>query len=286
MRSFVPSVQVVAHRGASGHAPENTLAAFRLAHDHGADWFELDAALTRDGHVVVIHDDTLQRTTNGQGPVVARTLAELKALDAGAWKCNSFRGEPLPTLTEALEFSRGRLGVYVELKAPLPAPSVRAPFLHATPAQLPRLLDLYPGPDVDLARASLEAIRAADVPGRVVVQSFSPITCLAVRTLAPDLRVELLAEGDDPDDDELLLWATRHGFAGINPEHVRLSPERIARWHAAGLTVTTWTVNDPHDMRRLAAWGVDRLITDHPLLARQTLAALADAPLAGAPLAG
>src|ERR1035437_6734016 len=95
------AVGVIAHRGASAYAPENTLAAFDLASQMRAGWFELDCMLTRDGQVVVIHDDTLDRTTNGHGPVAAMTLAELKRLDAGSWKGPMFAGQRLPALAEA-----------------------------------------------------------------------------------------------------------------------------------------------------------------------------------------
>ena len=111
------AIDVIAHRGASAYAPENTLAAFALAKEMNADWFELDCTLSRDGHVVVIHDDTLDRTTNGEGPVRDRTLAELKQLDAGSWKDPRFAGERLPLLVEALELARERrIGVYIEIK--------------------------------------------------------------------------------------------------------------------------------------------------------------------------
>ena len=103
---------VIAHRGFSGVAPENTLAAFRKAIDVGADMFELDVLLSQDEHVVVIHDDTLERTTNGTGKVIDHTLAELQALDAGSWFSPEFAGEPIPTLEDALRLAKGEILVY------------------------------------------------------------------------------------------------------------------------------------------------------------------------------
>ena len=110
------SVDVIAHRGASAYAPENTIAAFGLAHEMGADWFELDCTLTRDDEIIVIHDDTVDRTTDGTGRVVELTLEDLKKLDAGTWKDPKYAGERLPTLLESLNFARDRIGVYIEIK--------------------------------------------------------------------------------------------------------------------------------------------------------------------------
>ncbi len=110
-------VNVIAHRGASAYAPENTLAAFSLAADMGAHWFELDCTLTKDGEVIVIHDDTIDRTTGVEGVVAEMTLAELKRYDAGSWFDAKFAGERLPMLGEALDLGKDRrIGVYIEIK--------------------------------------------------------------------------------------------------------------------------------------------------------------------------
>ncbi|MBN2310352.1 MAG: glycerophosphodiester phosphodiesterase, partial [Candidatus Hydrogenedentes bacterium] len=101
-------VDVIAHRGASAYAPENTLAAFQLAHEMGADWFELDCTLTKDGQVLVIHDDSVERTAGVKRHVSDMTLAELKELDAGSWKDPKYAGERLPTLAEALDLAKGK----------------------------------------------------------------------------------------------------------------------------------------------------------------------------------
>jgi glycerophosphoryl diester phosphodiesterase len=122
---------VIAHRGASSYAPENTLAAFDLALDLGYGHLELDVDLTRDGHIIVMHDETVDRTTNGTEPVRSQTLAELRALDAGAWFGAQFAGERVPTFAEVLERYRGRVHLHTELKG-------RAPRLASGTADLVR----------------------------------------------------------------------------------------------------------------------------------------------------
>ena len=109
-------IDVIAHRGASAIAPENTLAAFRLAHELKADWFELDCTLTKDEEIICIHDDSVDRTTNGKGKVKDLTLSELKKLDAGSWKSADYAGERLPTLGETFDMAKGNIGVYIEIK--------------------------------------------------------------------------------------------------------------------------------------------------------------------------
>ena len=110
-------VMVIAHRGASSYAPENTLAAFDLALHMGCRHLELDVDFTRDGHIVVIHDETVDRTTNGTGPVGSHTLAELRALDAGSWFGPQFAGERIPMFAEVLERYHGRAHLHTEIKA-------------------------------------------------------------------------------------------------------------------------------------------------------------------------
>ena len=131
---------VIAHRGASAYAPENTLAAFQLASDMKADWFELDCTLTKDGEVIVIHDDTVDRTTPAEGRVADLTLAELKTLDAGTWRDPEFADERLPTLGESLDFAKGKIGVYIEIKDSDDDSALREQILEGAPAPRPRAL--------------------------------------------------------------------------------------------------------------------------------------------------
>ncbi len=244
----VHRVEVIAHRGASAVAPENTLAAFRLAGEMGADWFELDCTLTADGEVVVLHDEKLDRTTNGGGPVARATFAELRTVDAGAWKDARFAGERIPTLAEALALASEETGVYIEIKAREDTEAARAAGLT-------------------LGAKVVALVRARGVERRVVVQSFSPQCCAAVKRLAPELRVELLT-GCKVDEEAKWAEARRaadaFGLDGINPSAEGFTPERLAAVHAEGRTMAVWTVDDPAEMRRLARWGVDAIITNRP----------------------
>ena len=286
--------EVVAHRGASAEAPENTLVAFARALELGADWFELDACRCGSGELVVIHDDTLERTTDGRGPVAARSLAELRALDAGAWKHPRFRGERIPTLREALDLARGRIGVYLEVKpcasgaveeqAARQGPALRAALLEAardslgrTPEldlRLSRVLAASESPEPALARTAIAEVRAAAMERQVVLQSFSPVICLTALLEAPALRVELLV-WDEPRRpevwEEYLRWAYLLGVPGVNPPLEAVSPGRLAALRAAGKTSAVWTVDEEPDLRRLAGWGVERLITNRPDLALRVL---------------
>ena len=146
-------VLVVAHRGFSGAAPENTLAAFRKAIEAGSDMIELDIQLSKDGKIVVIHDETLERTTDGQGRVADRTFPEIRKLDAGSWFGSQFSGEKIPTLQEVLELAKGKVLVNIEIKNPA----------HGQ----------YP--ITELADQGLEAVKKAGMLNRVIFSSFNPV---------------------------------------------------------------------------------------------------------------
>lgn len=162
--------KVQAHRGASAKAPENTLAAFRAAAEQGARWVELDVALSRDGTLVVIHDDSVDRTTSGKGSLGDLTLAELQALDAGSWFGKSFAAEPLPTLSAALaELARLKLGVNIEIKQ------------HAHHRSLEQLIDA-----VDAA------IEERPQGSEIMISSFDPEALKAMGERRPDLELAML----------------------------------------------------------------------------------------------
>lgn len=271
------AVDVIAHRGASHAAPENTVAAFRLAHEMGADWFELDCTLTRDGEVVVIHDDTLDRTTGGSGRVAEHDLAHIRTLEAGSWKDPRFAGEPMPTLGEALDFARGRIGVYVEIKNAADDTDLRAGILDAaqdyqrmTPELAARVMAMIEADgtrNLELTRKTIALIRERRMERGIVIQSFSPIVCTIARLEAPDLRVELLSGValDNPAEwENVLRWAFLMDLHGVNLASGGVSPGRLAVVRGAGKSVAVWTVNEPVAMSRFAEWGVDAIITDRP----------------------
>lgn len=230
---------MVAHRGASGLAPENTLAAFRLAIDLGASAVECDVRLSTDGAPVVIHDARVERTTSGHGEVAALTLAELRRLDAGAWFGPAFNGERLPTLEEALDVCAGHARLFVELKAGGGAPLVDAAVGAFNGA---------PATDVAVISFDLEIVRL-----------------MAARR--PDLPLGWLVSADHAArlGPEATLRATAAGGAWfIAPHYAAATPAFIAAAHAAGLPVSVWTVDDPVTITRLAGAGADSPRADSP----------------------
>ncbi|MET8229140.1 glycerophosphodiester phosphodiesterase family protein [Micromonospora sp. NPDC005298] len=248
---------VFAHRGASYDLPEHTLAAYLRALDEGADGLECDVRLTRDGHLVCVHDRRLDRTSNGRGLVSARTLAELEALDFGSWHPGSAAGGDLPpddshtrllTLERLLDavLDAGRpVRLLVETKHP-------SRYGSAVERRL-----------VDLLRRYGLAEPAPDDPVQVTVMSFSPLAVRRVRELAPALPTVLLLE--------VLPRVLRPGrlpfgarIAGPGIGLVRARPQLLPALRAAGNQVYVWTVNEPDDLELVLAAGVDGIITDRP----------------------
>jgi glycerophosphoryl diester phosphodiesterase len=225
--------RVIAHRGASGTRPENTLAAFRRAVELGAPMIELDVQCTRDGHAVVMHDWTLDRTTTGRGGVGDRTLAELRTLDAGAWFDPAFAGERIPTLADVLEAVP--IAVNVELK---------------------------PRGDDGLEAAVLAVVEAAGALERVVFSCFEPTVLERVRGLSRTADIGVLWEGAPLP--EALRWAGRVGARALHLRKDAVSPATLKQASDARLQIRVWTVNDPVEFERLATWGVEAVFTDFP----------------------
>lgn len=231
--------RLIAHRGAKANAPENTLAAFARAREEGALWVEFDVKLTADGVPVVIHDEMLERTTDGRGAVRSTSLAALKRLDAGAWFAPAFRGERVPTLVEALDlFARLDMGFNLEIKP-------------------------CPGREVETARTTIAVLDAhwpANRPAPVL-SSFKAEALAAVRDLAPRYALGYLAEKLGQGWIEA---AQRLGCKTVHPGWHSLTEKQIGAAKAAGFPLLVWTVNEPARARQLLAWGVDALITDNP----------------------
>jgi len=230
---------IIAHRGASAVAPQNTLAAFRKAMELGADGVELDVQLSADGAVVVIHDLNVDKATDGTGRVASKTLDELKALDAGIKFSPQFAGERIPTLLQVFEALEGKLLVNVELKDFNPRSSV-------------------------LAAPVVEVVRKHAMEKRVLFSSFNPFALRAVKRLAPQIPAGLLYAPN------LAIYLRRAWLAPFVPHEAR-HPEssmvtaQTMRWYRAhGLRVNVWTVDDPAEMRRLIELGVDGIITNKP----------------------
>jgi len=230
---------VIGHRGAAALAPENTLAGFRAAASAGARWVEFDVKLSADGVAVLMHDDTLDRTTDGSGAVAAAPAAAIAALDAGAWFGAGFRGERVPTLVEAIaELERLGLGANIEIKP-------------------------CPGRAEATAR-EVAAVVAAAWPGSLpapLLSSFEP-ACLAVtRDHAPALPRGLLVKRLAPDWRAL---AAVLGCASVNLGRRHASASGIAAVLGSGLKLVIWTVNEAVEAARLLAVGASAIITDRP----------------------
>jgi glycerophosphoryl diester phosphodiesterase len=235
---------IFAHRGASAHAPENTLAAFELALAQNADAIELDVKLSADEHVVVIHDATVDRTTGSHGRVKDLTLAQLKSLDAGSSFGERYRGERIPTLEEVFEVVGRRTFINVELTN-------------------------YTTPRDRLVEATCMLVEKFGLQERVLFSSFFASNLSKARAHLPGVPRGLLAlEG------WLGAWARSFGFAfgsyrALHPNLGDVTPQQVQRVHRLGRRIHVWTVNAAEDMRRLFQWDVDAIFTDDPQLAVQ-----------------
>lgn len=226
----------IGHRGAAGTHPENTLASFRQAVALGVDGIEFDVQRTRDGHLVVLHDPTLDRITNLHGLVRDLTLEEVRRADAGSWKGPQFAGERVPTLEEVIRKLPKSLLLFLELKAGS---------LH------------YPGIEEQLLRV----LQEEGALGRTQVSSFDHQALHRLHQLAPDLPLGMLYTCNLMDPVGL---AEAVGARALHPAFLWVTPELVARAHAAGLQVIAWTVNQPAFVQQMKACGVDGIISDFP----------------------
>ncbi len=244
---------VVAHRGASKQAPENTMEAFRLGVEAEADAIELDVHLTVDGQLAVIHDDTLDRTTDRTGAVVERTMDEIREADAGATFVRpddsgfpfAGRGLTVPTLPEVLEWLPDEVGLVIEIKARAAADAV-------------------------VAAVRDHSVRSS---GRLVVISFDEHAIERVRELDREIRTGYLLVPTQPVE-PALVWATEHGHTGVFPWEGDLGIDPLpimAQAQIYGREVGCYVVNDPERMQHLAACGLWGFVTDVPDVAREAL---------------
>jgi len=215
------------------------MTAFRRAVELGATFIETDLQLTRDARVVAIHDSTLDRTTNGRGPVHLKSREEIHALDAGAWfgsgPARPFAGERVPTLDEILQFANERDVIfYLEIKS---------------------------GGSWGVEHAVVAGLRESAETARVVILSFDPATLDSVYRLNSALMTGFLCEYPSGD---LVERAVRVGARQLAPRGDLVTPALVSEAHDAGLQVVTWTINEPEQMRRLISAGVDGIMTDYP----------------------
>lgn len=238
----------IAHRGASGHAPENTMAAFDMAVKMKADYFELDVQMSKDGHLVIMHDATVDRTTNGTGRVKDLTLKELKRLDAGSWFGPEFAGEKIPTLDEVLDRYRGKIGIVIEIKHP----------------------ELYPGIEEKVADALIKRNMHEPENGKVIVQSFNHKTVRSFHRILPEVPVGVLLSyaeyRNGVSDLELASFALYADF--VNPNQLLVDESLVRRIHALGMKIAPYTIRTKKQAERMIALGVDGFATDFPELGR------------------
>jgi len=235
---------IFAHRGASAHAPENTLAAFELALAQNADAIELDVKLSADGSPVVIHDPTVDRTTGSRGHVKDLSLQQLQALDAGGLFSEKFRGEKIPSLEEVFDAVGKRTFINVELTN-------------------------YGTPRDSLVETVCMLVKRFGLQEHVLFSSFFPANLAKARAHLPEVPGGLLAF-----DGVLGAWARSFGFnfgkyQALHPYLKDVTSQQVQRVHRLNRRIHVWTVNAAEDMRRLFHWGVDGIFTDDPQLAVQ-----------------
>ena len=233
MASFIR----VAHRGSSGSYPENTRIALEKAIETGVEMVEVDCQLSKDGAIVVIHDERLQRTARAQGFVRGKTLSELKKLDVGAWFKNTFKGERILTLEEVLHILGGKVDLNVDIKSAQKG---------------------SPGIELQL----LFVLSHYEYLERCVISSFDYRVLRRVRELGPDSRIGIL-HGKEIKENPFQL-AREIGAESVHIQKELATPPVLERAAALGLKTLVWTVNDVREMEKFLAQGVNGIISDFP----------------------
>lgn len=233
----IPSL--IGHRGVARYAPENTIESIQAAADMGIKWVELDVKLTRDGVPILFHDDTLDRTTNGGGPVATRSFADLQDLEAGSWFSHGFSGIKIPSLEEAVDvLLERRLGVNFEIKP-------------------------CPGREVETAQAMMDLLsRIWDDRETILISSFSCVSLDVVCDMTPDFPRGMLLDTFWPEN-----WAALADH--LTPETINVDAGAITREQVEALIeygkpILAYTVNEPDQARRLRGWGIDGFFSDAP----------------------
>lgn len=236
--------RIFAHRGASGSAPENTMAAFVKAYDHGARWFEFDVDIMGDGTLLVMHDDTLDRTTNGTGSYANLGFADLRKLDAGAWFSPTYRFERVPECASVIEFANAHhMGMNLEIKPNMVSEEVRQQLVESVAVATDAVAD----------------------KSRFIVSSFDGRLLFALKELRPTLDFAWLVDPDVPQTH----WsngAVKLGAKAVHPGIEGLTRDEVQELRDLGFDVNVWTVNDVKQARELTSWGVTGIFTDHPEL--------------------
>ena len=243
---------IIAHRGGAKLAPENTLASFKNAIEIGVDMIEIDVHFSKDSEIIVIHDKSLDRTTNGNGEIKTLTLDEIKKYDAGSWFSEDYKNEKVPTLTEVIQTINGQCKLLIEIKDGD---------------------EKYPG----LEKKIVETVKEHNAEPWVVVQSFNKNSILRIKEMYPDLITYYLLGRNFNDFYAELSEQIRTGkpvenkFDGIAPHYSALDTKKVDLLHKAGFDIFTFTVNKPADMQNVIELGVDGIITDSPDILKKIL---------------
>lgn len=230
-----PDLARFAHRGASSLAPENTLDAFETALEHGCHWIETDLRITADGRPILLHDDTVDRTTDGRGAINRLSLSEARRLDAGGWFDSRFRNSRIPTLEEALDWALGRCGMNLEIKE-----------TERTGV---------------LIEAMADRMASRGESDQILFSSFRIEDLRRLRAALPRARLAWLVSRSSRGLSRVL---KETGIDALHPKNPILTPRLVRRCHRIGLRVHVWVVNRRDRLSELKAMGVDGVMTDDP----------------------
>ena len=230
-------MEILAHRGASGTAPENTIAAFKKAMVDGCDGFEFDVQQTKDGKMVIFHDWTLERTSNGNGYVREHTLEELKKLDAGSWFSEEFKEEKIPTLEETLDLIPDHMLINIELKEEYSRE-------RGSEKILVDIIQQYPTKNI-------------------IVSSFSHNLLKNIKSLDPSIKIGILVESTLVNLDK---YIENLGFelSAYHPAKSFILQEDVNYLNSKNIDINVWTVNTSKDAKILKEMGITRIITNYP----------------------
>lgn len=241
--------EIIAHRGANRYAPQNTIPAFRKAVEPGCDGFENDVHLTKDGQIVICHNYTVEATSNGEGTITEMTFDELRALDFGSYFCTDFKGTKIPLLSEFFELCAGLDIINVEIKTP----------------QKP----------CDIVPKTIDLARRYGLQDTLIISSFSPDVLRECKQYAPDIKTGMLySEGECGDEmlrTDPVGFCKSIGCSAVHPHYALVDKKYIDDFHAAGMMVNPWTVDNPQDIVNLRDWGCDSVITNVPDIAASFL---------------
>ncbi|MFB5196459.1 glycerophosphodiester phosphodiesterase [Neobacillus sp. KR4-4] len=234
-------MDTVAHRGASGYAPENTIAAFDKGVDMKADYIEIDVQRSKDGKLVIIHDTKVDRTTDGTGYVKDLTFDQIRSLDAGSWKGEQFKGEKIPAFDEILDRYHGKIGILIELKAP----------------------ELYPGIEEMVAQELKDRNLNKPQNEKIIIQSFNFESMKKINSLLPKVPIGVLTSNRaDTSEQSLKEFAAYADY--FNPSYGIVTKELVKQVHANGMKIQSWTVRSLEAAEFLLTMDVDGIITDYP----------------------